>query len=334
MNTFIITGISGYLGQLLAVRLAPISDRIIGICRNTNRARQELEKKVDLSKFSFIRCDLSDSEAIYSLHEELEKINMFVYDFSSSDVYLIHCAAVTSSREMVTKPVEVADGIVSGTNTMLKFARNIDLKSFVFLSSMEVYGSVENIGRPRAEEELGSIDLSSPRSCYPMAKRMAEHFCHTYAQEYGLPIKIARLAQTFGIGANPNDSRVFMQFAKAVKSGQDIILNTAGKSMGNYCAADDAIEAVLTILFHGNDNTCYNVVNEANTMTIKDMANLVVKQIAGGNISVRVEEESSLQTGYAADTGLMMSSQRLRDLGWKPKKSLEDIYWDVLEAIQ
>ena len=64
---------------------------------------------------------------------------------------------------------------------------------------------------------------------------MCECLCSAYASEYQLPVKIARLAQTFGAGVNPSETRVFAQFARSLIHGEDIILHTEGKSYGNYC---------------------------------------------------------------------------------------------------
>ena len=108
----------------------------------------------------------------------------------------------------------------------------------VYVSSMEEYGVTEDTGAFAGEEELGMIDLKAPRSCYPMGKRMAEHYCHIYYEEFQVPVKIARLAQTFGRGISLRDDRVYMQFARAVFEGRDIVLKTAGKSVGNYCAIE------------------------------------------------------------------------------------------------
>lgn len=248
--------------------------------------------------------------------------------------YMIHCAAPTVSSYMVSNPAETADSVVSGTRSMLELAGRFSVKSMVYLSSMEVYGKVSDIGRPRREDELGDIPLDSVRSCYPMGKRMAEHYCHIYSQEYGVPVKTARLAQVFGKGVRPEDSRVYMQFARAAAGGQDIILRTQGLSMGNYCASEDAVNAVFTILEKGRDGETYNVVNEANTMRICQMAELVAAKVAKGSTKVKIEPEDVRKTGYAPDTELRLSGDKLRQLGWKPTKGLVEMYEDVMNEIR
>ena len=123
-----------------------------------------------------------------------------------------------------------------------------------------------------------------------------------------------------------------MSFAKSVATNEDIVLHTQGSSMGNYCDIEDAIEAIKLLLIKGVDGESYNVVNESNTMTIREMAELVVDKIAGGKIKVRVEEKDLSVTGYAPNTGLRLSSEKLHNLGWRPVKNLVQMYESILEV--
>jgi nucleoside-diphosphate-sugar epimerase len=323
-GTYLITGITGYIGSLLAKTLMD-SDlygqgkiRIVGLVRNMEKAQMFFEGR-DCSSLSFIKADLQSCDLNL---EGIENID-----------YIIHCAATTTSGYMVSNPVETADGIILGTKNMLELARKSQNRSFVYLSSMEAYGIVDDLGRPRKEDELGNIAIESARSCYPLGKRIAEHYCCIYHKEYGLPVKVARLAQTFGEGVRPDDNRVYMQFARAAYEGRDIVLKTQGLSVGNYCAADDAVNAIFTILEKGADGETYNVVNEENTMCIRDMAQLVASEIAHGKIKVVVDTEDLGKTGYAADTALRMSGEKLRLLGWKPTKNLVQMYRDLVREL-
>lgn len=325
-GSYLITGITGFLGSMTAKELMhsqPYKQgriKITGIARDVFRTGQ-IFHGAERQRLSMVKSDIRDRERLLS-----------AIDFHVD--YIIHCASVTQSAEMMRHPVETADSIVLGTCHMLELGKRLQIKSMVCLSSMEVYGMVDDIGRPRKEEELGEIELFSSRSCYPFGKRMAEHYCYIYQQEYGVPVKIARLAQTFGKGIRPDDNRVYMQFARAAYEGRDIVLKTTGDSMGNYCAAEDAVNAVFTILYYGRDGEAYNVVNEANTMCIRDMAELVANEIAGGRIKVETKPEDFGRTGYAPDTGLRLSGEKLRQLGWRPSKDLVEMYQNVIWELQ
>lgn len=326
MDRILITGITGFLGSLLAKNLM-LSDiyrqgnlQIIGLARQLEKA-QTLFADYNMKNVKLFSADICDRAVLFS---ELEKQPVD---------YLIHCAAVTTSTEMISHPVETADGIVMGTRNMLELAKIKHVKSMVFLSSMEVYGYVSEIGRPRKENELGEIDITSSRSCYSLGKRMAEHYCNIYYKEYEVPVKVARLSQTFGVGVRPDDRRVFMQFARAVVQEEDIVLRTQGLTIGNYCDSMDAVNAIMLLLYHGDNGETYNVVNEANTMSVREMAQLVSEKLAYGRIQVKIEPEISSKTGYAPDTALRMSSEKLRSLGWKPTKNLVQMYREVIYDI-
>lgn len=325
-GNYLITGITGFLGSMMAKKLMHSEQfkegkiKIIGITRDSRKIGQAL-KSIEPSHLLLLESDIRDEQSLFS-----------VIDIPID--YIIHCASITQSAEMVRQPVEAADSIILGTHNMLELARQRPIKGMVFLSSMEVYGTVKVTGKLHKEEELGDIDLFSVRSCYPLGKRMAEHYCYLYQHEYGIPVKIARLAQTFGKGVRPDDNRVYMQFARAVYEGNDIVLKTKGDSMGNYCASDDAVDAIFTILYRGKNGEAYNVVNEANTMCIRDMAELAASQIAGGQIKVKIELKDSSTTGYAPDTGLKLSGEKLRQLGWQPTKELIEMYQDVIQELK
>ena len=81
------------------------------------------------------------------------------------------------------------------------------VRSFVYLSSMEAFGVTDGKGEMR-EENLGYIDIASPRSCYIMeSKRMCENLCACFASEYGFNARSVRLAQTLGAGIDYDDTR-------------------------------------------------------------------------------------------------------------------------------
>lgn len=328
-GNYIITGVTGMIGGMLVQTLLDSEEcrrgdiRIIGLVRDGGTLREELRTAPDC--FRWIECDFC--AAGFSWRGLLDEL-------PPSDHYLIHCAAPTASAYMVSHPVETADSIVFGTHNMLELARGIRAKSMTYLSSMEVYGGTADMGRCLGEEELGCVPLDSPRSCYPLGKRMAEHYCHVYRQEYGVPVKIARLAQVFGKGVRPADNRVYMQFARAALERRNIVLRTEGMSMSNSCASEDAVNAVFTILYRGADGEVYNVVNEENTMTIRKMAELAAGQAAEGAIGIEIRTEDAQTYGYAPVTQLRMSGKKLRELGWRPTKGIAEMYGDVIDELK
>lgn len=184
-----------------------------------------------------------------------------------------------------------------------------------------------------SEEEMGYINPADIRSNYPLGKRMCENMCVAYSKEFGVDVKIARLAQTFGPGITVSDNRIYVQFAKSVINNEDIILHTNGESEGNYCYTRDALKAIYTILLKGVSPEAYNVANENNHTTIKDMAYMVADDIAHNSINVVFDIPNNNKYGYASTTKMKLDSSKLRYLGWKPEIDLIEQYERLIESI-
>jgi nucleoside-diphosphate-sugar epimerase len=314
-GTALVTGATGLVGGVL-VRVLSAADekyglnlRLIALGRNKDKG-EALARDCHVA---FIRGDIRRPVASAAFADGLD--------------YVIHCAAVTKSADMAAKPVNVIATALDGTRNMLELAREKRCKSFVFLSSMEVYGQTE-LSEVR-ESDLGYLDLSNPRGSYPEAKRLCEMLCVACAAQYGLPVKIARLARTFGAGTpdDKDDTRVANQFVRKALAGEDIELHTPGNSIANCCYTADAARGLLTILLKGENGEAYNVANPAASATVRGMAELVAREICGGAIKVVVRAPEDLpRRGYAPDVGYTLNADKLKALGWSPKYGLAEMY--------
>jgi len=311
-----ITGATGLIGNVLISALASANEkyglalRIIGHGRDTMKGKRLVEGgKLE----QFIAGDIRDPLP-------LEK-------FPSSIDYVFHCASITSSADMVARPVDVITTAVDGTRNVLELAKKRNCRSFVYLSSMEIYGQSQQ--RELKEADLGYLDLENARTSYPESKRLCENLCISYASQYGLPVKIARLARTFGAGTPRDDSdmRVAAQFARKAIAGENIELHTEGDSIANCCDTVDVISGLLILLLKGENGKAYNIVNPEASMTVRQMAELVAGEVCGGKIDVIVKVPMEVKSlGYAPDVGFKLNGDRLQSLGWKPHYRLADMF--------
>lgn len=323
-STVLITGATGLIGSLCVKAIAEFnkthSHKIIVV------ALARSEEKV---------------KYIYSYEYEMGLLHevTFIYQDISDKLppciecdYIIHTANSTTSKFFMTNPVEVIESIYTGTKRVLDFAVDKQVKGMVYLSSMEVFGRVDSEGRI-SEDQLGYLDIQSVRSCYSEGKRLAELLCKSYAVEYGLSVRTARLAQTFGAGVPKTDNRVFAQFARSAMNGEDIVLHTKGRSMGNYCYTRDVIKALLLLLKEGKNGDAFTVVNEETTRTIAEMAQMVAEKFSNGKSKVVFDIPEGNQFGYAPDTKMRLSNEKLRGLGWHPEIPLEEMYRRMLPSL-
>lgn len=336
-SIILVTGATGLVGMQMVKSLAAMNRlkgtniSIMALVRNPDKAKSIYAELANRGDITFVKADLNDKEGIIKAVES--SYNNIRVNKADAPFYIIHGAAVTASKTMVEKPVETIDTAINGTKNMLEVARKLGVNSLVYISSMEVYGSFTEATYV-TEDVMGYIDPLVVRSNYQLTKRMCENMCIAYAKEFDIPVKIARLSQTFGAGILPGENRVFAQFARSVMNNQDIVLHTKGLSEGNYCYTADTIRGLLTILIKGENSNAYNVSNEDTHTTIAGMAKFASEQLAGGKIKVIFDIPEDNKFGYAADTKMKLSNKKLKALGWEPCYSLEDAYRRMMASME
>lgn len=318
-NIVIVTGATGLIGRGIIRTLLKWNkenpDHLIGIAVVV-RDQEKAERYFGTAGIQYIVGDIR------------------TVDFGEiSADYIIHGASETSSKAFVDKPVEVIETAVEGTRHMLEYAMKIRAKGFIYLSSMEIYGY------PKTDEKItekcsAALDTMKVRSCYPESKRMCENMCVSYMAQYGLPVAVLRLAQTFGEGVEDTDPRVFAEFARCVMENRDIVLKTKGESKRSYLYLQDAVEAIFWVISRSAYGEAYNVTNEDTYCSIAEMAQLVAEKIANGRIGVRIEQEEAEKLGYAPTLHMNLDSSKLRKLGWYPKAGLEQMYRSMIDSMR
>lgn len=317
MAKYLITGANGLIGSALCRSLLDSDNEIIAFVRNDKALAD----------------DIKTNPATYVYSSNVDN-SQWVLDQNLNNVdYIIHTAAPTDSNFMVNNPVETIDSIVLGTKNVLEFAKVKNVKSTVVLSTIEVYGS--NLpSLPLSTSDLGYLDPNRVRSSYPEGKRLAECYVTAYANEYQVKAMSARLCQSFGKEVKSTDNRVFMQFLKSAINNQDIKLATDGSSAQMYIAPDDAVSAILTILHKGESGKAYNVANDQNYISMKDMANLVSEMFTDGKIKVHINTDLSSANKYPPSRQIYQNIDDLKALGWQPKVSLKEMYQELYNAIK
>ena len=315
----LITGATGLIGRNLIQFL--------------NRANKNYEKPIKI--LALVR-DIEKAKRQFKNIDNIEYvignvINKIVVD--SEIDYIIHAASQTSSKMFVNEPVQTIETAFQGTKNVLELGREKNVKSIVYLSTMEVYGA------PVTDEKIDeshetNINTMTVRSSYPESKRMCETLCCAYYSEYGLPVKVVRLTQTFGQGVPYNDGRVFAEFARCAIEKRDIVLHTKGETKRNYLDVLDAVEAILVVLLRGENGQAYNAANEDTYCSILEMAKMVAEKCAENKINVLIKIEDEKKFGYAPTLKMNLDTSKLRELGWKPKRGLESMFSLMIEDMQ
>ena len=307
----LVTGATGLIGSMVVKTLLyankehNLKIEIIGQIRNTEKAKL--------------------------IYGDLFEAISFIHDVNIKCDFIVHTVLPTTSRFFIEHPVETIRTSVSSTMDVLEVARSNNA-NMVYLSSMEQYGIPYESGQIMTEDKVGIIDHLNVRSSYSESKRLCECLCASYSEEYGVNVKIARLAQTFGAGIPSSDNRMPIQFAKSVVEGKDIVLHTEGKSVSNFVYLTDAITGIFVMLSKGISGQAYNICNDNETRSVREIADLVANEVAKGNIRVLVEKKENM--GYAPDVNMYLNSEKLQSLGWSPYVGMKDAYLRLVQYLE
>lgn len=323
-SSIFVTGATGLIGSIIGRAILYYNKHFSGniklICciRNIEKAKKIYNEYLGMDNFEFCVCNIDNG-----------------INYTGKVDYIVHCANTTSSQAYVNEPVETIITIVDGTRNMLEFAREKNVKKFVYMSSMESYGAPFDISKKTVETDSGYLNPMCVRSSYSEGKRLAECLCASYYSEYGVKTVVARSAQVFGAGVNINDKRVFMQLAFAVINKTNFVMHSDGSSYGNYCYTTDALKAIMVLLYKGECGQAYNIVNEENTMTIRQMAEMVSSEISENGFKIIYDiPESELLYGYGQKVIMKLSSEKLNKLGWNATVPLKDMYRKLIEYLE
>lgn len=234
--------------------------------------------------------------------------------------YIFHLAGNASPHFINTDPVGIMKGNLLGTMNVLDWARVSGVAKVIFASTREVYGKNEE-AELLDEQAYGTLDPQDDRSCYPESKRAAETLLRSYFLQYGIPYNIVRIAHSYGPTMRlENDGRVMADLMGDVVAGRDIVLKSSGEAVRAFLYVTDAVVGMFTVLFHGETAKAYNLANETEPVSIKDLAQLLAALREDRKIQVVVSEGG--QKGYCAYRRTALDTTAIAQLGWRPQVSL------------
>lgn len=313
----LISGASGMIGSFLIHVLMERRERIeiIALGRSEEKAKKVLGTYWNHADFSFISHD----------------INLPLKDMGRVD-YMLHAASNTHPVAYATDPIGTITTNVLGLLNMLEYGAHHDITRFLFASSVEIYG--ENRGDKEYFDEsyCGYIDCNTARAGYSEGKRTGEALCQAYRAKCGMDIVIARLSRTYGPTMQPEDSKAAAQFIKNAVCGDPIVLKSAGNQFFSYSYVADAVSGILTILLKGIDGEAYNIADHGSDITLRKLAELLAE--AAGSQVVTECPDAVEQTGFSKATRAVMTSDKIRRLGWQAGWNIQQGMQRTLEILK
>lgn len=228
----LITGVAGFIGSALALRLLERGDKVFGIDNMNDYYDVSLKearlRRCEHRSFTFERLDIVDRKGIADL-----------FAGTSFDA-VMHLAAQAGVRYSLENPSAYIDANLVGFGNILEGCRAARVKHLVFASSSSVYGA--NTKMPFSEHH----NVDHPVSLYGATKKANELMAHTYASLYGLPCTGLRFFTVYGPWGRP-DMALF-KFTRAILNGERLPVFNHGKMIRDFTYVDDIVEGVVRVI--------------------------------------------------------------------------------------
>ena len=222
----LVTGGAGFLGSHLCERLLARGDEVVCVDNFYTGTRSNVLHLLDNRSFELLRHDVT-----FPLYVEVDEI------------YNLACPA--SPLHYQTDPVQTTKTSVHGAINMLGLAKRTGATIFQ-ASSSEVYG--DPLVHPQTEDYWGNVNPLGLRACYDEGKRCAETLFFDYQRQYDLPIRVARIFNTYGPRLREGDGRVVSNFVLQALRGEPITIYGEGRQTRSFCFVDDTIDGIMAMM--------------------------------------------------------------------------------------
>ena len=251
----LVTGGAGFLGSHLCERLLKMGHDVICVDNFFTGAKDNITHLLSNPHFELLRHDVT-----FPLYVEVDEI------------YNLACPA--SPIHYQRDPVQTTKTSVHGAINMLGLAKRIKARIFQ-ASTSEVYGDPEV--HPQTEDYWGRVNPIGTRACYDEGKRCAETLFFDYYRQHRVPIKVARIFNTYGPRMHPNDGRVISNFVMQALRGDSITIYGDGSQTRSFCYVDDMVEAMIRFMASPGDVTGPVNLGNPNEFSILELAKLVIE---------------------------------------------------------
>jgi len=245
------------------------------------------------------------------IHNVIQPITI---DESFEEIYHLACPA--SPKEYQKNPIFTLDTNYLGTKNVLEFALKSNTK-VLLTSTSEVYG--DPLVHPQSESYWGNVNPNGIRSCYDEGKRVAETLMSDYHKMHQIPIRIARIFNTYGPLMQKDDGRVVSNFINQALQNEQLTLYGDGMQTRSFCYVSDMVEGLVNLMAAADTVTTPVNIGNPYEMTIMDIANLIIEL---------TQSKSKIQ-----QLNLPKDDPKLRNpdiskakelLNWYPKVSLQE----------
>jgi UDP-glucose 6-dehydrogenase/nucleoside-diphosphate-sugar epimerase len=228
--------------------------------------------------------------------------------------FVLHLASPASPVDYARHTIQTLKAGAIGTLHALGLARAHG-SVFLLASTSEVYGDPKE--SPQPESYWGHVNPIGPRSVYDEAKRFAEALTMAYHRKHGVPVRLARIFNTYGERMRSDDGRVLPNFVTQALQDQPLTVYGNGSQTRSLCHVSDTVEGLYRLLL-SNETGPVNLGNPEE-VSILELAKEIIELTGSRSLvvfkSLPVDDPSCRRPDI---------SKAIRVLGWQPKVNRRD----------
>ena len=301
----IVTGGAGFIGgNFVHYMVNKYPDyKIICLDALTYAGNMEtLEPVMNKENFMFVKGDIADRKAVYSLFEA-----------EKPDV-IVNFAAESHVDRSIENPEIFLRTNVIGTSILLDACRKYGIKRYHQVSTDEVYGDLPLDRTDLFFTEETPIHTSSP---YSASKASADLLVQAYGRTYKLPVTISRCSNNYGPYHFPE--KLIPLVIANVLNNRPIPVYGKGENVRDWLYVEDHCIAIDMIIHSGKVGEVYNIGghNErTNLQVVKTIINALGKS---EDLITYVTDRPGHDMRYAIDPTKIKN-----ELGWEPETSFDE----------
>jgi UDP-glucuronate decarboxylase len=294
----LITGGAGFIGSHLCDRMIQRGHRVICI---DNFYTGTIENVRPLMNHPSFTCIEHDVQRPLKIAGQIDRI------------YNLACPA--SPVHYQKDPVGTMRTCVVGAYNILELARQKSAR-VLQASTSEVYGDPEL--HPQPEDYVGHVNPIGPRACYDEGKRAAETLFFDYHRLYEMPVKVARIFNTYGPRMLENDGRVVSNFIVQALRGEPLTVYGDGSQTRSFCFVDDLLDGLEMLMESPEPVTGPCNLGNPHEVPVKDIA---MRILALTGSRSRIETRPLPQDDPKRRRPVIARAHKL--LSWQPRVPLE-----------
>jgi dTDP-glucose 4,6-dehydratase len=296
----LVTGGAGFIGSNFVRRIVDGTfsgiSQITVLDKLTYAGTLKNLEMLPANSFEFIRGDISDP----GLVSDLVKRNDAIVNFAAES----HVdRSITGARDFI-------ETNILGVQNLLAAALTNEVKTFVQISTDEVYGT---ISKGSWDEDFPLL----PNSPYSASKASADLICRSYYRTFGMDVRVTRCSNNYGPYQFPE--KIIPLFITNLIEDKKVPLYGKGLNVRDWLHVDDHCQGIFAVLTSGKPGNIYNI-GGGRELTNRELTDLILRKFS--------RDESSIE--YVADRlghdlRYSVSHEKItRELGYQPKIKFEE----------